>query len=245
MDYLVCYPKNPALCTRPYITVGTQGHVYKTYIYACPLDGNLSELNRTWILGNVDNKDWCFIIKRYDDLPFEDKEELEEGTERFKDASAAYFGGLEQIDKIVEADDKKERRETAHRKRFAPIPEMDALACLLSGHTYKIESAPPAPSTQGSQRTEKRTRKPETNEPVETEPKGGKKQRRKRTELRILIEAAVDAYGADATNRKIGKECGIASSMLSEEPYKTWLKNARKEYIKKMNAERAADYKMS
>ncbi|MDR1963437.1 MAG: hypothetical protein LBQ50_06635 [Planctomycetaceae bacterium] len=75
-----------------------------------------------------------------------------------------------------------------------------------------------------------------------SQPKPTRK-RRKRIELKLLIEAAVDTFGAEIPIKEFAEKAGLAESLLYREPYSTYLEKARKEYEKKRNAERVADYK--
>lgn len=70
-----------------------------------------------------------------------------------------------------------------------------------------------------------------------------RRKRRTRAELRTLIEAAVDTFEADTTDKLIAEKAGISIARIYKEPCATFLTEARKEYRKKQNAERAADYK--
>jgi hypothetical protein len=69
------------------------------------------------------------------------------------------------------------------------------------------------------------------------------RKRRTRLELKLLIEAAIDTFGIEISNKEFAEKAGIAESLLYREPYSTYLEEARKEYEKKRNAERSADYK--
>ncbi|MDR2346254.1 MAG: hypothetical protein LBE18_09325 [Planctomycetaceae bacterium] len=69
------------------------------------------------------------------------------------------------------------------------------------------------------------------------------RKRRTRVELKILIEAAVDAFGGEISTKEFAEKAGIAESLFYREPYSTYLEAARKEYEKKCNAKRAAIYK--
>jgi hypothetical protein len=77
----------------------------------------------------------------------------------------------------------------------------------------------------------------------DTELPNPKKRRRSRIELRILIEAAVDTYGADTSDKFIAEKAGITIARIYNEPYSTYLEEARKEYRKKQNAARAVEHK--
>jgi hypothetical protein len=77
---------------------------------------------------------------------------------------------------------------------------------------------------------------------VGSQPKTIRK-RRSRRELKFLIEAAVDTFGGEITNKEFAEKAEIAESLLYREPYSTYLEEARKEYKKKRNAERTVDYK--
>jgi hypothetical protein len=58
-----------------------------------------------------------------------------------------------------------------------------------------------------------------------------------------LIEAAVDTFGGETTDKLIAEKCGISIAMIYREPYATYLIEAKKEYKKKQNAKRTADFK--
>jgi hypothetical protein len=69
------------------------------------------------------------------------------------------------------------------------------------------------------------------------------RKRRTRNELKTLIEAAVETFGENTTDKLIAEKCGISIAMIYREPYSTYLAEAKKEHKKKKNAEQAADYK--
>jgi hypothetical protein len=69
------------------------------------------------------------------------------------------------------------------------------------------------------------------------------RKRRTRIELKLLIEAAVDTFGAETTDKLIAEQCGISIAMIYREPYATYLTEAKKEYKKKQNAKRTANFK--
>ncbi|MDR2346695.1 MAG: hypothetical protein LBE18_11560 [Planctomycetaceae bacterium] len=69
------------------------------------------------------------------------------------------------------------------------------------------------------------------------------RKRRTRTELKLLIEAAVDTFGAETTDKLIAEKCGIAIAMIYREPYATYLTEAQKEYKKKQNIKQNANFK--
>jgi hypothetical protein len=69
------------------------------------------------------------------------------------------------------------------------------------------------------------------------------RKRRKRGELKLLIEAMVDTFGVETTDKLIAEKCGISIAMIYREPYATYLTEAKKEYKKKQNAKRTADFK--
>jgi hypothetical protein len=73
--------------------------------------------------------------------------------------------------------------------------------------------------------------------------KSEKKPRRKKSEWRTLIEAAIDTYGADTPDNFIAKNIGLNIAAIYKKPYSIYLDNARNEYRKKQNAEKAAEYK--
>jgi hypothetical protein len=75
-----------------------------------------------------------------------------------------------------------------------------------------------------------------------SQPKNVRK-KRTRIELKLLIEAAVDTFGGETTDKLIAEKCGISIAMIYREPYATYLTEAKKEYKKKQNAKRTADFK--
>jgi hypothetical protein len=69
------------------------------------------------------------------------------------------------------------------------------------------------------------------------------RKRRTRLELKLLIEAVVDTFGGETTDKLIAEKCGISTAMIYREPYATYLTEAKREYKKKQNAKRTADFK--
>jgi|GEM_PF-2987057 len=72
-----------------------------------------------------------------------------------------------------------------------------------------------------------------------------KKPKRTQDELKILIEAAVDTHGDKKTNKFYAKCIKVEPSRLSEDPYKTFLAEAKKKYRAEKKAGEGAQYTMA
>lgn len=60
--------------------------------------------------------------------------------------------------------------------------------------------------------------------------------------MRVLIESAVDTYGADVPDKTIAVYAGISVPMIYKEPYATFLSAARETYRRQQVAERKAEW---
>jgi len=74
-----------------------------------------------------------------------------------------------------------------------------------------------------------------------------KKPRRKRAEIKLLIESAVFTHGDEKPDKFYAEQAGIAPSKIAIEPYSTYLEEAKKEYRKQKAFEKQnkASYKDS
>ena len=232
MDYLVYYPQKASDLWFSVVAVEFElGRPCKANVLAYSLGGSLSEHNRKCLLesdaGVVPSKSLSeFAVKRYEDLPLEEQQELDEGKLLYEHAWKSYQDALE-AEGLWDTDFTKRIGEKPdwyiNPQEFNKNNVLTRMNRLIEKAKEYAVPVPPAPAPQ----VETPVLKTET----KCKPKAGTGKNKKRTydELFLQKEKIATAIRSNpqAKNAEIARKTGIDSRRLSEPPLKKWIEECR------------------